>query len=414
MENCLQQGRLGLVRDKFSFIDATPDGWPARFGFYVPSANGLSDWPHYPHAALPTAGRAGGGRGLDQDSCERSGIGEAIEIASVCEWGSEDLLTACAAELGSACLSAEEINGHSHCQIADREAWNRKFFKYDWRPPSLSPETQIEWIQFHDADEGHLFVPADAVYVGRRRPGDEDATSIARTSGCAAGSSLWQAKQNACLELIERDAIGRWWYGARRRLVIENDILQKDAKLHEFVVKRLRRTCLYDITADLGIPVVAAVSSDPDGRRIAMGFSARFHLRQAATSATLEMLQIEISLTQRQAAGDPLLTLWIDQVNCDTGPLGRDQPSADTALPARPRFGDAFEALQKGRIRYYWKEFSRPEFNVPVVRVIAPQLCHDLPRWGCERLTGADEYDLATIPNRVSNGEPPNPIPLLI
>jgi len=56
-----------------------------------------------------------------------------------------------------------------------------------------------------------------------------------------------------------------------------------------------RRTWLLDITTDIAVPCVAAVSCRADGFGVAFGLAARPTLAAAARSAILEMCQIELA-----------------------------------------------------------------------------------------------------------------------
>jgi ribosomal protein S12 methylthiotransferase accessory factor len=106
------------------------------------------------------------------------------------------------------------------------------------------------------------------------------------------------------LELEERDATASWWYGRRERAPIDVAAIEGAPKLSRWLADRERRSVLFDITTDLDIPVMAAMSAEPDGGDIALGFSARLDPNAAAISALTEMLQMEVSLEAARALGD--------------------------------------------------------------------------------------------------------------
>ena len=56
-----------------------------------------------------------------------------------------------------------------------------------------------------------------------------------------------------------------------------------------------RRSWLLDITTDIGIPCIAALSCRPDGRGLAFGLASRLTLQAAARSAIFELCQIELA-----------------------------------------------------------------------------------------------------------------------
>ena len=123
-------------------------------------------------------------------------------------------------------------------------------------------------------------------------------------TGTAAGASLEAATLHATLELIERDALGLWWKGGQRGLAVDGERAE-----FELTIGALRRgradreTWLLDITTDLAVPCVVAVSCAADGGEFAFGAAARLTLADAARTALLELCQLELALhvVQRKA-----------------------------------------------------------------------------------------------------------------
>ena len=119
--------------------------------------------------------------------------------------------------------------------------------------------------------------------------------------GCGAGRTPEDAALRGLLELVERDAVALWWRGGRRaRAIALEDPAQARAAA---LLARLRqdragarRSWLLDITTDLGVPVVAAVSFAPDGSGFCCGTAARPGGRApAAEAAVLELAQMELA-----------------------------------------------------------------------------------------------------------------------
>ena len=106
-----------------------------------------------------------------------------------------------------------------------------------------------------------------------------------------------------------------WWLGGCRpkRFALDHPAIRAGAEL----IARLRqgetarRTLLLDITTENGVPAVAAVSMDRDGRGMAYGLSSRLDASEAAGSAILEMCQMEmaapIAEAKRAEGGDAAL-----------------------------------------------------------------------------------------------------------
>src|SRR4029077_15357944 len=123
---------------------------------------------------------------------------------------------------------------------------------------------------------GRSAIPGAAVGPGARQlaiPG------AAMSTGCAAGPSFDAAASRALLELVERDAASLWWIGGHRPrpLAFDDQAMTEGVRLLSSLRQdnRRRASWLLDITSDLAIPCVAAVSVDDDGRGLACGLAAR-------------------------------------------------------------------------------------------------------------------------------------------
>ena len=145
------------------------------------------------------------------------------------------------------------------------------------------------------------------------------------STGCAAGRSLQKATLSALLELIERDAAALWWEGGKapRPVSIEAICEAGIEYLYNSVGRRSNKktTLLLDITTDVGIPVIAAISTDlQNANRFACGLACRVNLKDAIYKAVLEMLQMEVghhvlALKQRVHGSESLNEKDVEQVN---------------------------------------------------------------------------------------------------
>src|SRR5262245_48372825 len=117
--------------------------------------------------------------------------------------------------------------------------------------------------------------------------------------GCAAGPTKADAILHGLCELVERDAAGLWWRGGvRGRPLALDDPASGDAAglLAELRQENTsRRTWLLDITTDLGIPAIAAISCREDGKGFACGLGARPTVAGAARGAIMELCQSELA-----------------------------------------------------------------------------------------------------------------------
>ncbi|MCX8225185.1 MAG: YcaO-like family protein [Sulfitobacter sp.] len=367
------------LEDHFDLIPVKRALDPCHYAFCVPNQRAYARWPAFPAAARPHSGRAAAGRGVDAAQCKASAFGEAVELASSCAWGDETLITATEREIGPKSLSPEALNGFSTRQLANRAVWNASpFAELDWCPPPFDNSDPIDWISASLLSGETCFVPADFVFVGRKNPGDANAVSIATTSGCASGETAASAKLTALLELIERDAVGQWWYGRipRPRLPLERLCLPDE--ISSYLRQRTRQTVLFNLTTELSVPVVAAVSYEPDGKNLAMGFGCNPNFSQASCSAVTELFQTEIGLVQRQQQDDQLLEIWLHSASRDTLPISETTITASD-LP-NGGLETVVDCLTKQDRACAFVDLSRPEFGNFVFRAIVPDMWSDKPR----------------------------------
>ena len=405
----------------FEVVDLPHAGGPVPCAVALPGDQ-LRALPGFPQAATPEAGRLASGRGLSVAAARRSALGEAAELASACAWGDEAVVTATIAAIGPAAIAPAALTGFSARQLGSREAWNSRHGGFDWRPPAFDEAREIGWIEVADAFGGpSAFAPADAVLIGRREAGDADAVAIGDSSGCAAGETVEAATLAAVLELVERDATGRWWYGGRRRPPVAPDAAELPAGLAGFLTERERRTVVFDITTDLGIPVVAAVSAEAGGADVALGFAARLDAPAAACAAATEMLQMEVALEAARELGREAADWWtwrrvtmalppldaadrvpaakLAEEGVGNAPLAdrRRGDSRSTKGRAGDGLGAVLAALDRAAIPLWTVDLTRPAIGVPVVRALSTALCHAKPRFARPRLGAPDPRDVERV-----------------
>jgi len=259
---------------------------------------------------------------------------------------------------------------------------------------SVDADRPIAWVLADRLSDGaRLRFPLDLCY--RRRASEQDFTPpLKLSSGCAAGVSIEAATLRALLELVERDAAALWWRGGRRARPIapHSEATHAAAELLAQLRqgKADRKTWLLDITTDVGIPVVVALSGRADGFGFAYGFGARLTLAEAARSAIFELCQVELGQhvieAKRAESGDGALNesdrkQWRRGTAFDTRTCQLLQP--ETGLGEVPTSGSdvapssleqALERLEARGIATYRIDLTRAAFGIPVVRVLAPAL----------------------------------------
>jgi ribosomal protein S12 methylthiotransferase accessory factor len=248
----------------------------------------------------------------------------------------------------------------------------------------------VPWAEGRSlCDDTPVLVPAQLCYRNIERP-NSPTPRVKLSTGCGAGERREAALLHALLELIERDAVSLWWIGGRRG----RDLPISKESLNELLApfgrdKSQRRCWLMDITTDLGVPCVAALSTDEQGRAFACGFAAHLTHGKAVTAAVREMCQMEVGLylvllKRRQDGGAALSeadTMHLRRgfgFNVSRSPLlfSEGTPRAGQSLVA----ADAISARELWRGLggdvggAYWTDLTRTDLGIPAVRALAPGL----------------------------------------
>ncbi len=351
---------------------------PARFGLTPPDDTVMS----------------AGGRGVTLCAAFEGCVGEAAEYLSFVSWGDESIHHARADDL------------HRKRDLGCSEDVLLWMLNGIGLAAGDANQT-IGWLKFRSLEGSkELAVPAD-LCIRRRREGQGRSLRKAESSGCAAGPTVAHACYHALMELVERDAVALWWYGRQpaRPLLLENereDILQGFVQALRDGVERPYR--FLDVTSDLGIPVVVALSYDHGGNGAITGFAADLDPLMAAQDAALEMCQMELALD--------LVRLKIEQEghqalnSGDKRHLDRSQRMHVHAFPQFQPHAGAGRAhggnsepeleenplegccarLRRAGLAAFWIDVSRSALGIPAVRVVVPGLQSVKPDWVTHRL----------------------------
>ena len=333
-----------------------------------PADFGLSGYEH----AVSLSGK-GTGTGEAFTAC----VGEGIEHLSRLEWGDEKLLRGTSRTVG---------HGLDEASLADIV----RLSGYDG-----GPETpKLDWMPAVRLSDGApVRVPA---VICIRRPASLGAVPIpsAISTGCAAGPTLEVATLAALLEVIERDAVAMWWMGGRRGSALGLNGLARTGAAE--LLRQLRQgdqsrpTWLLNLTSDVGIPCVAALSATAEGRGFACGTAARLHAADAIRAALLELCQSELGhhlvAAKRSVRGDQALN-ESDRLKLDRG-RNFDARSCDLLLPcgfpeeptdtepaeSAEAIRTIVEGLRRIGVEPLLVDLTRPALPAPAARVIAPGL----------------------------------------
>ncbi len=348
------------------------------------------------------AGLSGGsfGKGSTADQGEASALMEAIERYSSSFQGDEIRVTRRFTdfEAGEA-VHPNDVTLFSEAQYG-RDA-----------VPSISPNqpmaamltpfdrsADIEWSPLWSLrDQRFKYVPTSLLYFFYKGPG-ADSAPPADSNGCAAGNTLEEAIVQGFLELVERDSYAIWWYNRLQRP--EMDLGQFDdpyvRELQRQFVEAGRRLWVLDVTSDLGIPSYVAVMHWKEGaqEQIEFGSGAHFDARIALLRALTELNQfLSIGVVGCRSAGK----LWGYSGSSEI--RLKEQPYLTPNGGSHSRLDSTFDALdtrdlamncvrltkQMG-LDFLVLDQTRPDIEVPVVKVIVPGLRHFYRRFAPGRL----------------------------
>jgi ribosomal protein S12 methylthiotransferase accessory factor len=253
--------------------------------------------------------------------------------------------------------------------------------------------------------ERHVHLATQLLYHGARAGPDTDEThAIGCSNGNAAGNTLEEAILQGFLELVERDATAIWWYNRLRRPAVDVAAFGDpwvDALLEHH--RAQGRACwALDITSDLGIPAIVAISARADGGDEQMLFGLGCHL-----DARIAVQRAFAEMNQMLAMADPDGTIAIEALDAETANWLRvatraAQPHMTPDPAAPPRRPADFPARASGDLRtdiltcqgiveakgleLLVLDHTRPDVGLPVVKVVVPGLRHFWARFGAGRL----------------------------
>jgi len=304
-------------------------------------------------------------------------IGEGIEHLSRFEWGDEKLVRGF---------------GRTIDHGLDQSSFGEIIKLAGYEDASSMPE--LDWMPaVRMSDAARVYIPA-VLCLSRPASRSFPTLSSAISTGCAAGPTLEAAILAALLELIERDAVASWWMGGQRGGSVSLSMLAQTGAVE--ILRTLRNgehsrpTWLLNLTSDIGIPCVAALSATVDGTGFACGTAARLKAADAVKAALLELCQSELGhhlvAAKRDVRGDGALN-EIDRRKLDRG-LNLNARLNDLLHPFG--FPDDFTEIEPigdvGAIRTVVRclkrngvepllvELTRSALPLPAARVIAPGL----------------------------------------
>lgn len=259
-------------------------------------------------------------------------------------------------------------------------------------PEPLDPSTKIEWSPVWSLrDKRFKYLPTGLLYFFYGR-------SHTDSNGCAAGNTLEEAIVQGFLELVERDAYAIWWYNRLQRA--EVDLKQFDDSyvqdLQAQFAETGRRLWVLDVTSDLGIPTYVAILHwmQNGHENIEFGSGAHFDRRIALLRSLTELTQFMSIGMMGGASGEKPTLDGVKPLRLEDYPflIPSDNPIVPPAPGlkvhdnTRDQVNACVEIATQAGYDFLVLDQTRPDVEVPVVRVLVPGLRHFYRRFAPGRL----------------------------
>jgi bacteriocin biosynthesis cyclodehydratase domain-containing protein len=263
-------------------------------------------------------------------------------------------------------------------------------------PNPFDRSAEIEWSPVWSLrDECFRYLPTSLLYFFYRGA----AAFLADSNGCAAGNTLEEAIVQGFLELVERDAYAIWWYNRLQRPAVDlghfDDSYVRD--LQGQLAETGRRLWVLDVTSDLGIPTVVAVTHwmQNGQENIEFGSGAHFDARIALLRALTELNQFLALGLMGGGTGEKSSLDGATPLRLQDHPFLTPSNNPAVELGSGSKFGrlDTREQVtacvrlaKQAGLDFLVLDQTRPDIEVPVVRVIVPGLRHFYRRFAPGRL----------------------------
>lgn len=365
-----------------------------------------------------------GGRGVTEQEAKASALGEAIERYCGTRHGDELTIRGALRTLGPQAIHPNACLLFDQRQFDDRARWNAMCAPFHRVPEPFDDAEVADWSPVWSLlDGGRRLLPTTMLYY---QPTAEcgHSSAPADSNGSAAGASLEDAIVHGFLELVERDAIALWWYNRTRQPGVCLQSFEDPwlASLPAAYRRLGREVWVLDVTSDLGIPVMAAISrrTGDAAEEIVYGFGAHADPRIALRRALTELGQLLPALGGRagrqDSADDPRLASWRSSVTVASEPYllprpGRPRYAADYGSGRRLDVDGICEVARVAALDILVLDQTRPDIGMPVAKVVVPGLRHFWPRFAPGRLFDVPaRLGRLSRPNRYTEL---NPLPIL-
>jgi oxazoline/thiazoline synthase len=339
------------------------------------------------------SGLTGGsyGKGSTAEQAEASALMEAIERYSGIFQGDEVRITKRFTDFapGEAMLP-NDVQHFSQTQYDTRHAAQPDGAHPV--PDPFDPSEKTEWSPAWSLrDKRFQYFPTGLLYFFYRGFHTD-------SNGCAAGNTREEAIVQGFLELVERDAYAIWWYNRSQRA--ELDLNQFDDSYVRDMQSQFadagRKIWVLDITSDLGIPTYVAIMHwmQNGQENIEFGSGSHFDRRIALLRSLTELSQFLAIGMMGGGSGEKPTLDGVTPLKLDNYPFLL--PAANPVLPpasglsvhdnTRDQVQACVDIASRAGMDFLVLDQTRPDVEVPVVRVLVPGMRHFYKRFGPGRL----------------------------
>jgi ribosomal protein S12 methylthiotransferase accessory factor len=228
------------------------------------------------------------GSGLTRHDALMAAVGEGLERYLAASYSRNIApLNSCAR------LDYDTLSPSSFCCFDSRQTVSPDF---PFHP--VSNHTPLRWLKGTRLSDGSVCgVPAFAVYLPYRMEPGEPLVAPGLSTGLACGESREAAVFSAVCEVVERDAFALTWLSGASPPTIEDARLRENAN---DVLPPFDQVTAYDITSDVGIPVILVVccGKGPRGLLWSIGAACSPDAKKAIRKAALEASQDRVYVRQ--------------------------------------------------------------------------------------------------------------------
>ncbi len=399
-------GIIDCLQPMHTDFASTKDGTPMFYNF----AGGYN-MTFYNNKAYHIKGKLqsrSGGKGQSEIQALTSALCESIERYSGVYQGNEYYIRSSYNQLGEGlALDPEILNQYSAKQYKTRGELNPGTSAKQSVTRQFDKDKIQEWTPVWSlTEQKYKYVPSAHCYYGHP---DIFAHKMMRadSNGSASGNTIEEAIIQGFLELIERDAVGIWWYNRIRRPRVNLDSFDSALinNMRELFDEKSRTLEVLDLTTDFGIPVYTAISADKSSNveDILYGFGAHFSPEIALNRALLELGQSLPFVARKDKEGktiygkiDKEAIDWWQDVTLENSPylVGDDSlKETDINTYERPTYTSILDELEYIKklvadrgMEILFHNQTQPDIELSCVKVIVPGLRHFWRRLGEGRL----------------------------